>query len=81
MKEVSSKTEPLSFFIDDINGSPARPFGTMFEGSSFAYRHKNALFISVDAFRLVDNGKGNYIDRKYGLGGEGYVLRILHGLG
>ena len=73
MKKVSSKNQPLSFFIDDINGVPARPFGTVFEGSSFAYKHKNTLFISVDAFRLVNGGKEDYIDRKRGFGGEGYV--------
>jgi len=32
------------------NISPRPPLGTAYEGTSFAYRHKNALFITVDAF-------------------------------
>jgi len=54
------------------NVSP-RPVGTTFEGTSFAYRHKNALFVTVDAFKLVGDGDSNYIDRTKGFGGEGAI--------
>ena len=70
MKEDAA-SENYSFFTDDIDGVPSRPVGTPFEGTSFAYRHRNALFISVDAFRTVNNGDSNYIDRENGFGGEG----------
>ena len=60
-------------FTDTIAGAPSRPFGTPFEGSSFAYRFKNLVVISVDAFKLVGNGLANYIDREQGFGGEGAI--------
>jgi len=60
-------------FTDTIAGAPSRPFGTPFEGSSFAYRFKNLVVISVDAFKLVGNGRANYIDREQGFGGEGAI--------
>ncbi len=49
------------------------PYGTDFEYTSFAYKHKNALFITVDVFNKVSNPDHNYIDRENGLGGEGIV--------
>ena len=49
------------------NVSP-RPLGTTYEDTSFAYRHKNVLFITVDSFKLVGDGDSNYIDRTKGEG-------------
>ena len=72
MKENISDSG-YSVFTEDIDGVPSRPIGTPFEGTSFAYRHRNVLFISVDAFRTVNNGKSNYMDRENGFGGEGLV--------
>jgi len=60
-------------FSDPIAGAPARPYGTLFEGSSFAYRFRNVLVISVDAFRTAGSGKKDYIDRSNGYGGEGMI--------
>ena len=60
-------------FSTPVADAPARPVGTMFEGSSFAYRFRNVVVISVDAFRLVNNGAANYFDREQGLGGEGAI--------
>jgi len=37
-----------------INGADARPYGTPFEGSSYAYQHNNLLVIAVDVFRQDD---------------------------
>ena len=56
-----------------ITGAPARPCGTPFEGSSFAYIFRNVLVISFDAFRTVGNGDANYIDKIHGCGGEGII--------
>lgn len=65
------------YVLDDslmmIMGVPSRPLGTPFQGSSFAYRYKNALFVSVDAFALVGDGDENFLDRERGLGGEGAI--------
>jgi len=60
-------------FNKPVAGAPARPVGTMFEGSSFAYRFRNVVIISVEAFRLVGDGDANYIDREQGFGGEGAI--------
>jgi len=68
-----NQTNGEFMFHDLIMGMPSRPLGTPFEGSSFAYRYKNALFVSVDAFRLVGDGDANYMDRERGFGGEGAI--------
>ena len=51
-------------FETDINGVSSRPYNTDFEGTSYAYRHKNSLFISLDIFLTVNNGAENYFDRE-----------------
>ncbi|MEA2067787.1 MAG: LamG domain-containing protein [Verrucomicrobiota bacterium] len=33
-----------------IGAAPARPVGTAFEGTSYAYQHKNMLIVTVDVF-------------------------------
>ena len=40
-----------------IGEAPARPIGTEFEGTSYAYQHKNILFVSVDVFYQESPGK------------------------
>lgn len=47
------------------------PYGTDYEYTSFAHRHKNVLFITVDVFHQVSNY--DFFDRKNGLGGEGII--------
>ena len=44
----------------------------MQENTSYAYRHKNSLFITVDAFKQVTSDNP-YLDRTNGAGGEGVV--------
>jgi len=40
-----------------IGKAPSRPLGTKYEGTSFACRHKNVLFVTVDAFYQEDPDK------------------------
>jgi len=63
----------LFLFNQLIGNVSPRPLGTTYEDTSFAYRHKNALFATVDAFKLVGDGDSNYIDRAKGFGGEGAI--------
>ena len=35
-------------YPDYINGIPSRPIGTMYDKTSFAFIHKNILFVTVD---------------------------------
>ncbi|GFH44387.1 hypothetical protein CTEN210_00861 [Chaetoceros tenuissimus] len=59
------------FIYGDLFGTvDARPFGTDFEQTSFVHRHKNALFVTVDAFTQHDD---LLFDRELGIGGEGVV--------
>lgn len=53
--------------IGEVN---SRPIGTTYEDTSFAYIHKNTLFVTIDAF--LDKGK-NYLDKENGFGGEGAI--------
>ena len=65
-------------FQTDINGVSSRPYDTDFEGTSYAYKHKNSLFITLDIFLTV-NGAENYFDRENGYGGEGAITCSLQG--
>ena len=60
---------------------PSRPLGTPYENTTFAHVHKNALFVTVDAFELVGDGKSDYIDLENGFGGEGAVTCTVDGDG
>ncbi|VGO19760.1 LamG-like jellyroll fold domain-containing protein [Pontiella sulfatireligans] len=40
-----------------IGKTASRPLGTPYENTSYAYRHKNVLFITVDAFHQEDPDK------------------------
>lgn len=57
--------------------TPSTPVGTPYEGTSFAYVHKNALFVTVDAFQKIS--ASDYLDRKLGTGGEGTVTCTVTG--
>jgi hypothetical protein len=37
-----------------IGNAPSRPLDTKYEGTSFAYQHKNVLFVTVDVFHQED---------------------------
>jgi hypothetical protein len=43
-------------FIHDeaIGGVPSRPLGTFYENTSYAFVHKNALIVTLDAFHMED---------------------------
>ena len=64
--------------LGDVSSRPPEESG--FQGTSFAYRRKNSLFISVDVFKLMNDGKSNYYDRLNGYGGEGAITCTLEGL-
>ncbi len=49
---------------------PTTPINTNFEHTSYAYTHKNSLFITVDAFHKRSD---DYFDRALNSGGEGAV--------
>lgn len=62
-------------FNDTLWNVNSRPMGTPYASTSFAYVHKNALFVTVDAFHRIANltyGEG-YFDRQNGSGGEGII--------
>jgi len=54
----------------NIGEKPPNPKGTVFEFTSYAHRHKNVLFITVDVFKRHDE---DFFDRANGLGGEGVI--------
>ena len=69
-----------SFKFDEPIGSAlSRPIGTPFEYTSFAHVHKNALFVTIDAFHRVTFDGNNYFDRENGFGGEGYITCTVTG--
>jgi len=63
-------------FKKPIGFEPCRPVGTDFEDTSYAYQHKNVLFITVDAFFRMPTA---YFDRENGLGGEGVITCTVEG--
>lgn len=60
-------------YTEKIGMAESRPLGTVHEETSYAYRYKNSLFITVDAFMVAIDEDTNYIDRERGLGGEGVM--------
>ncbi len=40
-----------------IGKAPSRPLGTKYEATSYAYQHKNVLFVTVDVFHQEDPDK------------------------
>jgi len=68
-------------FNEGVTGVSSRPpEESGFHGTSFAYRRKNSLFISVDVFKIMNGGASNYYDRSNGYGGEGAITCRLEGL-
>lgn len=75
-------------YIDDENGNrifkysdpigevPSRPFGTIYEETSYAHVHKNSLFITVDVFQVLED---DMFSRVLGVGGEGVVTGNVEG--
>ncbi|OXU14545.1 LamG domain-containing protein [Sedimentisphaera salicampi] len=54
-----------------IGDAPSRPLGTKYQDTSFAYQHKNVLFITVDQFHQENPNKR--------IGGEGSVTGTVTG--
>ena len=53
-----------------LGNASSRPLGTPYEKTSYAYVHKNVIFVTVDAFH--NNGSGLF-DKEQGIGGTGIV--------
>jgi len=66
-------------YSEKIGAAESRPLGTVFEETSYAYRYKNSLFITIDAFKTAINNDTNYMDRENGFGGEGTVTCDIEG--
>ena len=64
--------------VSDISSRP--PENSGFQGTSYAYRRKNSLFISLDIFKVMNDGISDYYDRSNGYGGEGAITCTLEGL-
>ncbi len=57
-KEFNMNPDGGRFLYDKpIGKAAARPLGTPYENTSYAYRHKNVLFITVDVFHQEDSDK------------------------
>jgi len=63
-------------FSKDIGSAPSRPLNTPFQQTSYAYQHKNVLFITLDAFLKMPD---TFFDKEHGLGGEGMVTCTIEG--
>jgi len=70
VNEINSWDDGSFRFTKSIGNAKSRPIGTPFAKTSFAYVHKNALFVTVDAFVTTD---AFYLDRENSAGGEGFV--------
>jgi len=68
----SSDSEGNFLFTTKIGNADSRPLGTVWENTSYAYAHKNCLFITIDAFKSMGDDQ-NYMDREKGRGGEGTI--------
>lgn len=50
-REFNMEADGLSFrYPQPIGEAPSRPLGTQHESTSYAYQHKNVLFVTVDVF-------------------------------
>jgi Laminin G domain./Calcineurin-like phosphoesterase. len=75
-----NKDAELNFlYTEKIGMAESRPLGTEYEETSYAYRYKNSLFITIDAFKTAIDNETNYIDRVNGLGGEGTITGDVDG--
>jgi len=79
-KEFNRDPDTGAFlFSDAIGNADSSPLGTPFSETSFAYKYKNVLFITVDAFQVVGSGEISFINRKLGIGGAGVVTGTVEG--
>jgi hypothetical protein len=80
--DIFMKNENGAFkFNEGVSNVPSRPSeNSGFQGTSYAYRRKNSLFISVDIFKVMNDGTSDYYDRQNGYGGEGAITCTLEGL-
>lgn len=69
-RELNYREDVPIINIDSVGNATSRPLGTKFENTSFAHIHKNALFVTVDAFH--DTGS-DYFDREKSEGGHGII--------
>ena len=77
LNEVEDKSGKRSFkYTDPIGSAPSRPLGTIYKETSFAYVHKNAIFITMDVYHVLEE---NYFSRELGEGGEGVVTGTVAG--
>jgi Predicted phosphohydrolases len=75
-----NKDAELNFlYTEKIGMAESRPLGTEYEETSYAYRYKNSLFITIDAFKTAIDDRTTYIDRVNGLGGEGTITGDVDG--
>ena len=58
-------------YKEGIGNADSTPIGTPYEYTSFAHRHKNALFITMDVFHEISDQ--DFLDRVNGIGGEGII--------
>ena len=77
LNEIQDENGNRSFkYSDPIGDVPSRPLGTIFEETSFAYVYKNAIFITMDVYNVLDE---DYFSRELGEGGEGVVTGAVTG--
>lgn len=75
--ESFNKNKAGSFlYTEPIGNAASRPLGTIFEETSYAYRYKNVLFVTVDAFKPLSN---DFYRRKRSVGGQGSVTGTVDG--
>ena len=65
-------------FNKKIGSADSRPLNTPYALTSYAYVHKNALFVTVDAFYQVP-GEKTYFNKELSSGGEGVVTCTVTG--
>lgn len=71
-KEFNRDPDGGRFRFDKaIGDAPSQPLGTKYEQTSYAYRHKNVLFITIDVFHQEDPEKN--------IGEEGSVIGTVVG--
>lgn len=71
--------DPAGSFLytKPIGSATSRPLGTAFEDTSYAFRYKNVLFVTVDAFKTLSQ---DFLDKQRGLGGQGSVTGTVDGV-
>ncbi|AQQ09934.1 Laminin G domain protein [Sedimentisphaera cyanobacteriorum] len=70
-KEFNYDENGEFIYDEPIGEAPSRPLGTKYQDTSYAYQHKNVLFITVDEFHQENPNKR--------IGGEGSVTGTVTG--